>query len=340
MLQYFRMIAAQSDHLRGLVNNLLDLTQIEAGALSVSLEPTDVETIVDDARMTFIRQGHRNPVEVELSSNLPQIEADRKRVVQVLNNLLSNASKYSAQTSPIRVTATRGDIYVAFSVTDEGRGIATDQLSNLFRKFSRLKNGGSGHSIGGEGLGLAICKGIVEAHGGRIQAESGGEGQGTRITFTIPEAVAVQEASGDAQTVSSIDGRKILAVDDEHQILRLLRNMLDDHGYTTLGTGNTDEMMHLLEMEQPHLVLMDLMMPGTSGFELMGRIRKESDVPVIFLSANGQEENIVKALEMGADDYIVKPFSSTELIARIETSCESEGRPARLRSVSPIGWES
>ena len=96
--------------------------------------------------------------------------------------------------------------------------------------------------------------------------------------------------------------------------------MLDDHGYTTFGTGNPDEMMHLLEMEHPHLVLMDLMVPGASGFELMGRVREVSDVPVIFLSANDQEENVVKALDMGADDYIVKPFSSTELIARIEAS--------------------
>ena len=97
MLQYFQMIDEQSDNLRDLVNNLLDMTQIETGALSVTLEPTDVEVIVDEARMAFVRQGQRNPVEVELSPNLPQIEADRKRVVQVLNNLLSNATKRPSQ---------------------------------------------------------------------------------------------------------------------------------------------------------------------------------------------------------------------------------------------------
>ena len=325
MLQYFRMIDEQSDYLRDLVNNLLDMTQIEAGALSVTLEPTDVETIVDEARMAFVRQGQRNPVEVGLSPNLPQISADRKRIVQVLNNLLSNASKYSGETSTIRVSATRSEIYVAFSVTDEGRGIPADQLPSLFRKFSRIENGGHKQRIAGEGLGLAICKGIVEAHGGRIWAESGGEGEGTRITFMIPEAAAVQEPSVDSQAVRSSDAKKILAVDDEHQVLRLLRSMLDDQGYTTFGTGNADEMMHLLEMEQPHLVLLDLMLPGISGFELMGRVREVSDVPVIFLSANDEEENVVKALDMGADDYIVKPFSLTELIARVEASLRKRG---------------
>ena len=325
MIQYFRMIDEQSDHLRDLVNNLLDMTQIEAGALPVTLEPTDVETVVDEARMAFVRQGQRNPVEVELSPDLPQIAADRKRVVQALNNLLSNATKYSGQSSPIRVTATWSDIYVAFSVIDEGRGIPADQLHNLFKKFSRLENGGHEQSIAGEGLGLAICKGIVEAHGGRIRAESRGEGQGTRITFTIPcVADVVQESIGYSPAVKSSNGRKILAVDDEPQVLRLLRSLLNDHGYTTFGTGNPDEMMHLLELEQPNLVLMDLMVPGTSGFELMARVREVSDVPIIFLSANDQEENVVKALGTGADDYIVKPFSSTELIARVEASLRKQ----------------
>ncbi len=321
MLQYFRMIDEQSDNLRDLVNNLLDMTQIEAGALSVTLGPVDVETLVEEARVAFLRQGARNSVQVDLARGLPQISADRKRIVQVLGNLLSNASKYSQEASTIRVAATLDDIYVAFSVMDEGRGIPDDELPNLFKKFSRVGNGQQGESIAGEGLGLAICKGIVEAHGGRIRAESDGEGQGARITFTIPVAAdVIREPAVDARVSGPGGMVKILAVDDEPQVLRLLRALLDDHGYTMLGTGSLDEMMHLVELEQPHLVLMDLMVPGSSGFELMGRVREVSDAPVIFLSANDQEENVVKALDMGADDYIVKPFSSTELIARVEAS--------------------
>ena len=245
----------------------------------------------------------------------------------MLNNLLSNASKYSGETSTIRMSATVDDIHVAFSVTDEGKGIPACELPNLFRKFSRIEDGGiEQQRVAGEGLGLAICKGIVEAHGGRIRADSDGPGLGARFTFTIPEAAnAAWEPTGDAQAAGPRGRVKILAVDDEPQALRLLRGLLDDRGYTMFGTGNPDEMMHLVELEQPQLVLMDLMIPGTSGFELMGRIREDSDVPIIFLSANDKEENVVKALEMGADDYIVKPFSSTELIARIEASLRKRG---------------
>ncbi len=159
MLQYFRMIDGQSDHLRDLVNNLLDMTQIETGTLSVSVEPTDVEKLIDDARMAFIRQGARSPVEVELEPNLPQIAGDRKRIVQVLNNLFSNASKYSGENSPIRVSASRDDIYVVFSITDEGRGIPADQLPNLFKKFTRSANRERDRRLQARVLGLRSARG-------------------------------------------------------------------------------------------------------------------------------------------------------------------------------------
>ena len=321
ILQYFRMIDEQSDHLRGLVNNLLDITRIEAGALSVTSKPTDVETLVEEARVAFLRRGSRNTVEVDLDPNLPLVAADRRRITQVMDNLLSNASKYSPEFSAIRVTGSRDGLHVAVSVSDEGSGIPSEQLTMLFKKFSRVDDGGRERKVAGEGLGLAICKGIVEAHGGRIWAESAGEERGTRITFTIPEAVdAAREATGDTLVAAPGDQSRILAVDDEPQVLWLLRNILSDQGYKLFGTGSPDEMMHLLEVEQPQLVLLDLMLPGTSGFELMSRIREVSDAPIIFLSANDQEENVVKALTMGADDYMTKPFSSTELLARVASS--------------------
>ena len=322
VIQYFRMINEQCDRLRDLVNNLLDMTQIEAGVLSVSPKPTDVRTLVDEARVAFLRNGPQNPVEVDVPPNLPLITADGRRIRQVLNNLLSNASKYSHPNATIRIAASRLEFYVTISITDEGRGIPADELTNMFRKFSRVDDSGE-RKVAGEGLGLAICKGLVEAHGGRIWAESDGEGRGTRITFTIPESI--EDSSTDAPTVRPSDRLRILAVDDEPQVLRLLRDILSNNEYTTFSTGDPDEMMHLVEVEQPHLVLLDLMVPGTSGFELMRRIREVSEVPIIFLSANHEEENVAQALRMGADDYILKPFSSTELLARVGASLRKRG---------------
>ena len=321
ILQYFRMIDQQSNQLRGLVNNLLDLTRIEVGALSVTPEPTDVKDLVDQAMSAFLRRGARNTVDVDLAADLPLISADGRRITQVLDNLLSNASKYSPEFSRISVTGSLDGFFVVVSVLDEGKGIPSEQLTRLFKKFSRIDDGGSEQRVAGEGLGLAICKGIVEAHGGRIWAENRADGPGTRITFTVPAAAeSVREPHAVATEVASSDQYRILAVDDEPQMLWLLRNILSGQGFKLIGTGNPDEMMRLLETDRPHLVLLDLMLPGTSGFELMDRIREVSDVPIIFVSADDQQENVVKALTMGADDYIVKPFSSTELTARVESS--------------------
>ena len=320
LLQYIRIINEQSDHMNDLINNLLDMTQIEAGALSVTLKPAAVETLVEDSKVDFLRRGGRNPVVVDLPPGLPPIAADGQRIRQVLNNLLSNAAKYSLDTSTISVTASRDEFYAAVSVTDEGRGIPANQLPNLFKKFSRLDENNRERDVAGEGLGLAICKGIVEAHGGRIWAESDGEGQGARITFTIPQAEVVQESADYDPAVGSGDGRPILAVDDQPHVLRVLRDILSENGYKPLVTGNPDEMMRLVETERPHLILLDLLIPGTSGFELMERIREVSDAPIIFLSGDDQEKNIVKAINMGADDYIAKPFSPTELVVRVAAS--------------------
>ena len=319
LLQYFRMIDQQSDHLNNLVNNLLDITQIESGTLSVAVRSEDVESIIGEARTGFLAQGSRNSVEVGITENLVRVGADRQRIVQVLHNLLSNASKFSEQDSAIEVTASRDEFSARISVADSGRGITGEELPCLFKKFSRINGFDEGRSVGGRGLGLAICKGIVEAHGGRIWAESRGRKQGTTFTFTIPLANPVREPTvSNSGLEASGAGRKILAVDDEPQVLWLLRKILSEHGFKTVETGNTEDLIALIEEERPHLVLMDLLIPGTSGLEQMKRIHRWHDVPVIFISGNDEEENIVRALKMGAQDYIVKPFSPSELVARIE----------------------
>ena len=322
--QFFRIIDEQSDLLRDLINNLLDLSRIEAGALSVTPEPTDVVFLVAEAKSGFLRGVAGNDIEIDLESGLPHIEADRPRIMQVLNNLLSNASKYSPESSTIRVTATRQDGHVAIAVLDEGRGLSSEQMSGLFTPYSRVDGADGERRIAGAGLGLAICKGIVEAHRGRIWAESDGEGRGSQFTFTIPqiqEAVSDGSSSGfGSQGAIPQESATILAIDDDPQLLRYVRNTLTDAGYTWMGTGSPDELLQFLEVKQPDLVLLDLILPGVSGFDLMKRIRQVSSAPVIFLSGHDGDEYVVQAVRLGADDYIVKPFSPSELVARIEAS--------------------
>ena len=186
--QFFRIIDEQTDHIRDLMNNLRDVTQIEAGTLSIDSRPANMADIAVEARNVFLSGGAKNWVVVDLPPDLPTVMADRQRILQVLNNLLANASKYSHEASTVRVTASQEGPHVAVTVSDEGRGVPAERLPHLFRKFAWIDDEEERTGHEGAGLGLAVCRGIVEAHGGHISAESAGPGFGTQITFTLPAA--------------------------------------------------------------------------------------------------------------------------------------------------------
>ena len=342
MMQFFRIIRDQSDQMRYLIGDLLDVARIETGTLSVGPGPADVADMVDEAGNRFLSGGGRDNLHVALAPDLPPVMADRRRIVQVLSNLLSNAARYSPEGSPIRVTAVREGVHVAVSVADEGRGVPAGLLPHLFRKFSRIDGGERGSGIEGSGLGLAICKGIVEAHGGRIWAESDGPGLGARFTFTVP-AVDGEGVGGAVEPVplaarsrrATRDQVRILAVDDDPQALRYVRDALAKAGYAPVVTGDPEDVPRLMEEEKPHLVLLDLMLPGSDGIELMKAILKKSDVPVIFLSVYGQDDVVARAFDMGATDYVVKPFSPTELAARIRAALRKRAGPYGAEPTGP-----
>ena len=329
--QFFRIIDEQADHMHDLVADLLDVARIETGTLPVSPEPAEVAVLVDRARSAFTSAGGRNNLAIDIPPDLPLVMADGRRIVQVIGNLLSNAAEHSSESSVITVTVVREDVHVAVSVADEGRGIPSERLPYLFRKFTRTGGDDLGSGVAGSGLGLAICKGIVEAHGGRIWAESEGPGMGARFTFTIP--TVEESGSGTANGPARLSTRsargavaqageraRVLAVDDDPQALRYVRDALLKSGYTPVVTGDPEEALRLVGEEKPDLVLLDLMLPGTDGIELMKDILGASDVPVIFVSAYGRDELIARAFDMGAVDYVVKPFSPTELAARIRAA--------------------
>ena len=330
---FFRIVDEQAEHMRTLIDDLLDAARIETGTLSVALEPTAVGVMVEQARKAFLSGRSTHPVQIDLPPDLPPVRADGRRIVQVLGNLLTNAARNSPASSAIRVTAAVEGDEVAISVADEGRGIPVGQMPHLFRKFARSVGPDRQRGVGA-GLGLAICKGLVEAHGGRIRAESKGAGLGTRFTFTIPVADAAgQDASSPANQRRGERGQvRVLAVDDDPQALGSLQRILEEAGYDALTTGDPEQVAGLLETGEPDLVVLDLMLPGTDGIELMQTLPALGDRPVIFLSVYGRDETIARALELGAVDYIVKPFSPTELVARIRAALRRHAIPASYRA--------
>ena len=329
--QFFRIIDQQADRMSGLIGDLLDAGRIDTGTLSVAPEPTEVGELVEQARTAFLSGDGRHAVHIDLPADLPRVMADRRRIVQVLNNLLANAARHSPEAAPIRVEAERDGTHVAVSVADEGRGMSPERLSRLFRKYAGDGDGDGEPGVGG-GLGLAICKGLVEAHGGRIRAGSAGPGEGARFTFTVPLAEEAGGETGIAQGRRAAARRtgerpRILVVDDDPQMLRFVRDALLGEGYAPLVATDHHELPDLLEAEKPVLVILDLVLPGTDGIELMETVPGLADLPVIFISGYGRDETIARALEAGADDYVVKPFSPTELTARIGAALRRRAEP-------------
>ena len=308
--------------MRELIADLLDVARIESGTLSVFPKPTEVADLVSEANNAFQSGGDEHDLHIDLAPELPLIMADRLRMIQVLSNLLANAARHSPDTIPIRVSASLEGLLVLISVTDKGKGIPAASLPHLFRKFSRIDAEDQG---GDTGLGLAICKGIVEAHGGRIWAESDGPGLGTTVSFTVPAVEQPENVSPAKPTQPSTRSSsqalkervRILVVDDDLLALRYVRDALTKAGYTPIVTGDPQEALALMYEMKPQLALLDLRLPGIDGIELMKEILEIGAVPVIFLSAYGHDHFIARAIDMGAADYVVKPFSPTELTARI-----------------------
>jgi len=329
MLQFFRVVNEQADQTLGLIADLLDQGRIESGTLSVAPEPADVARLVDQARGAFLGGGGRQALELDLPEDLPRVLADAGRIVQVLGNLLSNAARHSPNSSPIRVAAARDGLQVAISVSDQGRGIPPERLPHLFRKHDGTAAGEG--PLGGSGLGLAICKGLVEAHGGRIRAESGGAGRGTRVTFTLPAAEEAPAPPRPRQPGQEQERPCILVLDDDPQTLRYVRDALAEADYDPVVTGDPEELPDLVRAHKPRLVLLDLVLPGTDGIALLQALPELEDLPVIFISAYGRDETIVKALDAGAADYIVKPFSPSELTARVRAVLRRRAAPEPFR---------
>ncbi len=330
MRQFFRIIVDQSDRMRELIGDLLDVARIETGTLPVDPEPAEIAALVDRARNSFTAAGGRNVLEIDVAPDLPLALADRRRIVQVIGNLLSNAARHSPEDSVIRVSAESVGDHVQVSVADQGRGIPAEDLPGLFRRFSTREGEGPG---GDTGLGLAICRGIVETHGGRIWAESDGPGLGARFVFTLP---AVREAQPARRPRTQRDGGPsggtVLVVDDDPLTLRSVRDTLSSAGFRLVVTGDPQEAPLLMAEERPCLVLLDLVLPECDGVELMGDLLAVSRVPVVFLSVYGRDEVIARALEEGATDYIVKPFSPTELVARVRAALRRFEEPRRPES--------
>ena len=230
---------------------------------------------------------------------------DSRRLERVLLNLLGNANKFAPVGSAIAVTANEDAREVTIAVQDAGPGITAEGIPHLFEQFFTERTSSSRHNIGA-GLGLPIAKGIVEAHGGRIWVESRSE--------------SARRCRSRCRRPCGRSLMKILVVDDAAEVIEAVTVSFTLQWRETevIGADNGEAALDLVEQEHPDVVLLDIAMPGMDGFEVLREIRAFSDVPVIMLTAKDDVLDKVKGLELGADDYVTKPFDHLELLARVK----------------------
>jgi len=309
-----------TDRLIRLINNILDISKIEAGHIHLDLEqhrPADfIETAVEGIRGFADSRGI--VLRSEVGPDVPAVRVDFDRMVQVLTNLLSNAIKFSPEREQVTVGARRVGSDVEVWVADRGRGIAPEDIGRLFHKFQQL-DGSTVRAVGGTGLGLAICRGIVEEHGGRISVDSR---PGAGATFRVHLALIGDAARTDAPEAGRDDGSPlVLIVDDEADVRGLLRDVLQASGFRVIEAGRVLEGVELARQHRPHLITMDLMLPDLDGFEAIRLLREQAetkDTPVVVLSAVEVEPGDPRIL--GATVCLAKPFSSADLLRTIRAA--------------------
>ena len=290
------------------------MARLDAGEVELELAPHPIDDVIA-AALEHCRNALGNrAVQVQIAENLPLVRVDVARAREVLVHLIENANQYSPRDQPITITAEASGDFVVTSVADRGAGIDDPEQALIFEKFYRGKD--QRYSVEGTGMGLPIAKAIVEAHGGTISLTSQ-RGHGSVFSFTLP----IDRRPGRAHMTSA----KILIVDDEPQIRRVLRTTLTSQGYTVVEAKSGDEALEMIRDERPDLILLDVNMPGRSGLETCREIRATSDVPIIMLTVRNTENDKVQALDAGADDYVVKPFGAEELMARIRAALRRVG---------------
>ncbi len=322
-------------HLLNLIDEVLDIARIEAGHLDLSVEPVLVLDVLGDAVDLARPQAEQRDVRlaVDTTSCLADtyVLADRQRLLQVLLNLLSNATKYNERTGRVDIAVARTDDGRAqISVTDTGHGIHPDDIGRVFEPFDRL--GAERSGIEGTGVGLTLSRHLVERMGGEIRVHSSVD-VGSTFTVLLPLTEVPDELGSVEPEVSETaalrGALRILHVEDNLANLALVEQILARHKEVELIAATLGgPALELARRHQPDLILLDLHLPDMSGVDVLGHLRADpatSEIPVVVVSADATAERIEHLEAARVAAYLTKPIDVRELLRVIEAVAQHPG---------------
>lgn len=334
--QYLEILETNGELLLQLINDILDLSKIEAGTLEFVYSDVDINLLISDLERLFSMKvkeadGHTQIIKV-LSATTCILHTDRNRIAQVVSNFISNAVKFTPEGS-VRFGYEPRETELYFYVADTGSGIPESHLATVFERFVKLEK-----SKNGTGLGLSICRTIVEKLGGTIGVESVC-GSGSTFWFTLPfhldskpnitveKPVEIGMPAAKEEAFIKKEGNEkktVLIAEDMEDNYRLCEAALSPN-YHLLWAHNGAEAISLFLQHQPDLILMDLRMPEVDGYEATQAIRQLSTVtPIVALTAYAYPEDRAKVLLSGFTDFMTKPVSSKVLLEKVRSLLADE----------------
>jgi len=317
-----------------LIDDLLDVSRIITGKLRLDVRQVDPASFIESAIEALRPAAEAKNVRIQkvMDTGVVSVAGDPSRLQQVVWNLLSNAIKFTPKGGRVQVRLERINSHIEIAVGDTGAGIKPEFLPHVFERF-RQADQKTTRQHGGLGLGLAIVRHLVELHGGTVQAESPGEGQGATFVVNLPIvpvyqkgnlAERVHPAARDAlpsyDCPERLEGLKVLVVDDEVDTRELFRAGISQCGAEVATAGSAQEALEAIEAERPDLLISDIGMPGEDGYELIRKVRalpagRGGKIPAIALTAYARTEDRLRALRAGYQMHVSKPVELSELVA-------------------------
>ncbi len=328
-----RKIQDAGKHLLGLIDNVLDLSKIEAGKMTLYLENFELRPMIDSvaATVTALAKKTGNVLVVNCADEVGTIHSDLTKVRQTLFNLLSNACKFT-QNGTITLAALRdtdeaGD-WIEFQVRDTGIGMTPDQQAKVFEAFTQADDSTT-RDYGGTGLGLAITKSFCRLMGGDVTLTSEA-GKGTTFMVRLPAVTraasdiavsATEKRSEGPQVTEPEHAPVVLVVDDDPNARELLGRHLQRSGYAVRMATNGEDAMQLTRTLQPDVVMLDVLMPRMDGWAVLSAMKEDAalaEIPVIMVTI---VDNQSIGFSLGAADYLIKPIDRDRLVRAVEKCC-------------------
>ena len=332
--RFLGSIAEESARMERLVGDLLDSTAIESGVLRLQRDWCDLALVVTAAANCLSRGP---AVRVRVTGGLEPVWADHDRLEQVFVNLLENAASHGASPRGTDVTVRAGGApgWAEVEITDYGAGIPAGLAEKIFEPWVRGTT-----EVAGTGL-------DCPSHGGSSKRTAAPwwwrRRTPGRPSWSRSRQIRHQEPPKsrpghpgtwwrNRRNNVVADKTVVLIVEDDQNIVDLVRSNLSARGHDVIVSKDGTGVSEVLQARGLDVVLLDLMLPGRDGFELCREIREQSGVGIIVLSARRAETDKVRALNLGADDYMTKPFGIEELLARINATLRrskpsADGRP-------------